>query len=409
MEDMLVAEYSYLAVTQVGKEKKGTIEANDEAKVKAQLKSEGLIPIQITPLNVLNKDINLTFGKPVKTRELSVFCRQFTSILNAGVTVVNALDMLYGQMENKIFRSAIIETKLAVEKGETLADAMRLSPKVFPPLLINMVEAGEASGSLDTAFGRMATQFEKSAKLKALIKKASIYPVMLLIVAFGVLMIMSVVVVPQFVSMFDDMGSELPGITRFVMMISDFFKQQWYLVLLIIIAILVVYKAINSTEQGKLWIGSLKINLPIFGKLNIKSQSANFARTLSTLVSSGLGITQALDITARSMTNALFHKAVMTTKEEAERGTQLSIPIKASGVFPDMVSQMLKIGEETGNIEGMLDKVADYYEDEVEIATQGLSTAIEPIIIIVMAVIVGTIVLAIYLPMINMYQGLESL
>ena len=409
MEDKIVAEYSYIAVTQIGKEKKGTMEANDEAKVKAQLKSEGLIPIQITPVSVLNKDINISFGKPVKTRELSVFCRQFTSILNAGVTVVNALDMLCSQVENKVFKSAIIETKLAVEKGETLADAMRLSPKVFPPLLINMVEAGEASGSLDIAFRRMATQFEKSAKLKALIKKASIYPIMLLVVAFGVLMVMSIAVVPQFVSMFDDMGSELPGITRFVMLMSDFFRQQWYLILLMVIAIPVIYKAINTNDQGRLLIGRLKIKLPVFGKLNIKTQSANFARILSTLVSSGLGITQALDITARSMTNALYRKAVMDTKEEAERGTQLSIPIKASGVFPDMVSQMLKIGEETGNIEGMLDKVADYYEDEVEISTQGLSTAIEPIIIIVMAVIVGTIVLAIYLPMINMYQGLETL
>lgn len=385
------------------------MEANDEAKVKAQLKSEGLIPIKVELLNTLNRDINISIGKPVKPRELSVFCRQFTSILHAGVTVVNALDMLSSQIENKMFRKAIIETKLAVEKGESLADAMRTNPKVFPPLLINMVEAGEASGSLDVAFRRMSVQFEKAAKLKALVKKAMIYPIMLLVVAFGVLMIMSVVVVPQFVTMFESMGSELPGITKFVMRVSDFFREQWYIVMLIIIAIPLTYHGVNKSEQGKLFIGTLKIKLPIFGKLNVKTASASFARTLSTLVCSGLNITQALDITARSMTNALFKKAVLQTKEEAERGSQLSVPIKECGLFPDMVPQMLRIGEETGNIEGMLDKVAEYYEDEVEISTQGLSTAIEPLIIIVMAVIVGVIVMAIYMPMISMYKGMEAI
>ena len=404
-----MAEYSYLAITRTGKEKKGSMEANDEAKVKAQLKSEGLIPIKVELLNTLNRDINISIGKPVKPRELSVFCRQFTSILHAGVTVVNALDMLSSQIENKMFRKAIIETKLAVEKGESLADAMRTNPKVFPPLLINMVEAGEASGSLDVAFRRMSVQFEKAAKLKALVKKAMIYPIMLLVVAFGVLMIMSVVVVPQFVTMFESMGSELPGITKFVMRVSDFFREQWYIVMLIIIAIPLTYHGVNKSEQGKLFIGTLKIKLPIFGKLNVKTASASFARTLSTLVCSGLNITQALDITARSMTNALFKKAVLQTKEEAERGSQLSVPIKECGLFPDMVPQMLRIGEETGNIEGMLDKVAEYYEDEVEISTQGLSTAIEPLIIIVMAVIVGVIVMAIYMPMISMYKGMEAI
>lgn len=404
-----MAEFSYIAITQQGKEKKGSMEANDESKVKAQLKSEGLIPIQVTSVNVLNKDINISIGNPVKARDLSVFCRQFTSILHAGVTVVNALDMLSSQVENKIFKTAIIEAKLAVEKGENLADAMRMNPKVFPPLLVNMVEAGEASGSLDTAFARMAVQFEKSAKLKALIKKASIYPIMLLFVTFGVLMVMSVFVVPQFASMFESMGSELPGITKFVMGISNFLRKQWYLVVLMIAAIPVVYKVIDSNEQGQIFLAKVKIKLPMFGKLVVKSASASFARTLSTLVSSGLNITQALDITARSMTNALFKKAVLDTKDEAERGVPLSVPIKASGLFPDMVPQMLRIGEETGNIEGMLDKVAEYYEDEVEITTQGLSTAIEPLIIVVMAVIVGVIVMAIYMPMISMYQGLETL
>lgn len=404
-----MAQFQYVAVTQTGKQKKGQIEAKDENMARLELKSEGLIPYQISPLSALNKEINISIGKPVKVRELAVFCRQFHSILNAGVTAVKALDMLSGQVENKRFKAAIIETKSAVEKGETLADAMRQQPDIFPSLLVNMVEAGEASGSLDTALIRMAVQFEKSAKLKALIRKASIYPIILALVAAGVLAIMSIVVVPQFVSMFNSMGSELPAITKFVMNMSNFIRTKWYIILLIFAAIPFTYRYVNATDEGKVMFAKMKMKLPIFGKIVIKSSSAAFSRTLSTLMSSGINITQALDITARSMTNEMFRRAVVRTKEEAERGVQLSVPIRESAVFPEMVPQMVKIGEETGNIEGMLDKVAEYYEEEVEIATQGLSSAIEPLIIIVMAVIVAVIVMAIYMPMINMYQGLETL
>lgn len=404
-----MSEFSYVAITKEGKEKKGKLEASDETKVRVSLRGEGLIPITVTELNLLNKDINITIGSPVKVRELSVFCRQFQSILNAGVTVVNALDMLSTQTENKIFQSAIKETKQSVERGETLAEAMRKSPKVFPSLLVNMVEAGEASGSLDKAFGRMALQFEKTAKLKALMKKAMIYPVMLLFVATAVLIIMSVVVVPQFAKMFTEMGSELPFITKFVMKLSDMIRFRWYFIAFIILIVVVGVKVFNTSEEGKLLFGKLKLKIPILGRLHVKSASANFARTLSTLIGSGISVTQALEITSRSMTNVLFQKVLEKTKEEAERGVSLSAPIAASGLFPLMVSQMLRIGEETGNIEGMLDKVAEYYEDEVEIATQSLSTSLEPIIIIVMAVIIGVIVMAIYMPMVSMYQGLDKL
>lgn len=404
-----MAEFSYIAITKEGKERKGKMEAGDETKVRVSLRGEGLIPINVTELNLLNKDINITVGNPVKVRELSVFCRQFQSILNAGVTIVNALDMLTEQTENKVFKTAIKETKQSVERGETLADAMRKSPKIFPPLLVNMVEAGEASGSLDKAFGRMAIQFEKTAKLKALMKKAMIYPVMLLLVATAVLIIMSVVVVPQFAKMFTEMGSDLPVITKFVMRISDIIRFRWYIIALIILFFIVGVRALQTMEEGKLIFGKLKLRMPILGRLHVKSSSANFARTLSTLISSGISVTKALEITSRSMTNVLFQKALEKTKEEAERGVSLSTPIAASNLFPPMVSQMLRIGEETGNIEGMLDKVAEYYEDEVEIATQSLSASLEPIIIIVMAVIIGVIVMAIYMPMVSMYQGLDKL
>ena len=217
-----MAEFSYVAIANDGKEKKGSMEAIDEAFVRAKLKNEGLIPIKVTTQNMLTKDINISIGKGVKPRDLSIFCRQFNSILNAGVTVVEALAMLGDQTENKIFKKAINETKIAVEKGETLSDAMSVHKNVFPALMINLVEAGESSGSLDTAFGRLATQFEKQAKIKGLVKKAMIYPIILVIVAIVVVIIMSVAVIPKFADMFSDMGSELPAITKFVLGISDF-------------------------------------------------------------------------------------------------------------------------------------------------------------------------------------------
>lgn len=398
-----------MAIASDGKEKKGSMEAVDEAFVKAKLKNEGLIPIKVTPQNLLTKDINISIGNSIKPRDLSIFCRQFNSILNAGVTVVEALGMLGEQTENKVFKKAINETKVAVEKGETLSDAMSVHKNVFPALMINLVEAGESSGSLDTAFGRLAIQFEKQSKLSGLVKKAMIYPVILVIVAVVVVIIMSVAVIPQFAEMFSDMGSELPAITKFVLAISDFLIYKWYLLVVIVGVLVGGCKLFGGTDKGKHIFGSIKIKLPVFGVLSIKSSSASFARTLCTLVSSGLSLSDALDITARSMDNILFKEAIDNAKTEVERGVSLSEPIKDANLFPPMVYHMLRIGEETGNIEGMLEKVAEYYEEEVELTTQSLTAALEPLIIVVMGVIVGVLVLAIYMPMINMYSGLENL
>lgn len=398
-----------MAIASDGKEKKGSMEAVDEAFVKAKLKNEGLIPIKVTAQNMLTRDINISIGNSIKPRDLSIFCRQFNSILNAGVTVVEALGMLGEQTENKVFKKAIGETKTAVEKGETLSDAMSVHKNVFPSLMINLVEAGESSGSLDTAFGRLAIQFEKQSKLSGLVKKAMIYPIILVVVAVVVVIIMSVAVIPKFAEMFSDMGSDLPAITKFVLAISDFLIYKWYLLIIIVAGIVGGCKLFAETDKGKHVFGTLKIKLPVFGKLSIKSSSASFSRTLCTLVSSGLSLSDALDITARSMDNILFKEAIDNAKTEVERGVSLSEPIKDANLFPPMVYHMLRIGEETGNIEGMLEKVAEYYEEEVELTTQSLTAALEPLIIVVMGVIVGVLVLAIYMPMINMYSGLENL
>lgn len=402
-------QYTYIAVTQTGKEKKGNIEAGDESKAKAILKKDGLVLLSISEASVLNKDINISIGKAVKARDLGVFCRQFQSILNAGVTIIEALRMLGEQTENKVFAKAIMETAAYVEKGETLGDAMRQNPKIFPAILINMVDAGESSGSMDTSFARMATHFEKSAKTQAMVRKAMIYPVVLAFVAVIVVGIMSVVVFPKFADMFASMGTELPWITKLVMGLSDFLIERWFILLIAIALLMVSLKLFKATPTGKHVFGWIAIKAPLFGKMSIKSASANFSRTLSTLISSGMSISESLEITARSMGNILYQEALEKAKIEVEQGVGLSRALKACELFPPMVCQMLNIGESTGNVEAMLDKVAEYYEEEVEMQTQGLSAAMEPMIIVVMGGIVAVLVMAMYMPMIQMYGDAGNL
>lgn len=404
-----MTNYVYTAMTKDGKKVKGTISASNQSRAMAMLKEQGLVPTKVEQQNMLNKEINLSIGGGVKPRDLSVFCRQFQSILAAGVTIVEALGMLVDQTENKVFAKAIKETQTSVQKGSTLAEAMKAHPKIYPAILINMVEAGEASGSLEIAMERMSIQFEKNAKLKALVKKAMMYPIVIIIVAIGVLIAMSILVIPQFATMFKDMGSELPGITKAVMAFSDFLMHKWYLLILIVVVAAVAISAFAKTEAGQVLFGTIAIKAPIFGKLSVKTASASFARTISTLMGAGIPLSEALEITSRSMKNIHFKRALMAAKKEVEQGSNLSEPLKRSGLFPMMIPQMVKIGEETGNIDGMLMKAADYYEDEVEIATGSLTTLMEPLIIVVLGVIVAVLVLAMYMPMINMYQGMEGL
>lgn len=396
-------EYSYIAVTTNGQKKKGKVEAQDADKVSNLLKAEGLIPVKVKKAGVLTRDINLSFDKKVKVKELAVFCRQIGSILDAGVTIVESLEMLAEQMENKTFAKAISDTRAEVEKGDTLAAAMRKHEEVFPSLLVNMVEAGEASGNLDKSFSRMAVHFEKSSKIQAMVKKAMIYPIMLFCVALVAVVVMSVLVVPKFAKMFADIGSELPLITRIVMGFSDFLIYRWYIALGVVALLGFGYYMFARSDKGKHILAKLAIKLPIFGVFTVKNASASLARTLGTLISSGLPLSSALDITARSISNLLFKEVLENAKTQIQQGTPLWEPIKKSGIFPFMVGQMIKIGEESGNLEGMLDKTADYYEEEVEQASQNLTAMMEPLIIVIMGGIVAVLVLAMYLPMIQMY------
>nr|WP_308743283.1 type II secretion system F family protein [uncultured Anaerocolumna sp.] len=401
--------YSYLVINKKGKVQKGSIEAIDEEKAKFLLKAEGFLPVSLEKQSFLNKDINITVGNPVKSRDLSVFCRQFVSILTAGVSVVNALDLLTQQTENKVLSEAIKEVQTSVEKGEGLADAMREQKKVFPSILTNMVKAGEASGDLETVFERLAIHFEKETKLKLQMKKALIYPIIVGLVAVAVLVVMMLFVVPNFMAMFTDMNIDMPFMTRLVIRVSDFMVTRWYVLIVVAACIIIGFSLYKKSTAGRETLGRIAYKVPFYGKFIMKSISARLTRTLCTLLAAGIPVIEALDITARTMDNVVAKDALLLAKEDVAKGIPLSIPIKNAGIFPPMVYQMIKIGEESGDIESMLEKVADYYDEEVEAAAQRLTAVLEPAIIIFLAFMVGIIIMAIMQPMLAMYEGLGNL
>ncbi len=401
-----MANFTYRVINKEGKEKKGSIEADSKERAIATLRNEGNTVLSLAAGSVLNKEISFG-GKKVKSRDFSVFCRQFNSLLTAGVGVVPALEMLADQTENKALQEAVRNVHDSVQKGDTLAGSMK-KEKVFPPLLVSMVEAGEASGNIEISLERMSEHFEKDTRVKGLLKKAMIYPIVILVVAIIVLVVMVVGVLPSFAEMFSDMDTELPGITRALLSLSDILKNYWYIIIAVIVGIVVALRLYGKTETGKRVFARLVLKLPVFGKLNVKTACARFARTFSTMLASGMPMLEAMEITSRTIGNILYQDALEETTTQIQRGVSLTQPLKKSGLFPALVVHMVGIGEETGNLEGMLNNTAKYYDEEVELATQQVMALIEPMIIIVMAGIVILILAAIYGPIIKMYQTLGT-
>lgn len=404
-----MAEFIYRAIGQDGREKKGNIKAESMDEVYEIIRRDRMTPVEVKKAGILERDINIGIGGKIKPRDLSVFCRQIVSMLQAGVTIMDSLGMLEEQTENKYLASAIGGAKAEIGKGETLGSALAKFPDVFPDVMVQMVNAGEASGKLDVAFTRMSVYFEKSAKMRGIVKKAATYPIMVAVVAVVVVIIMLVKVIPSYQSMFEDMGTELPKITQAVVAMSDFMIARWYVLLIVIFVIVVSIKAYAATPNGQVFFASLARNMPIFGILTIKNAASSFARMMSTLIYSGLNMTDALGITAGTMTNYLYKKKVMDIKDEVMKGVTMSEPLLSDDMFPSMVGHMAKIGEETGQLEEMLNRLADYYDEEVEMATQTVVAAIEPIVILVLAAVVGTLVAAIMSPMFAMYQSMDNL
>ena len=400
--------YFYIVADKAGKEKRGKMEANNRDAAKELLKKDGYVILSLEEQSQ-QFDMNFTFGRKLKPRDLSVFCRQFVSILESGVAMKEALAMLEEQTENKTLKKSIAEVLTNIEKGNSLADAMRGESHVFPPMLINMVEAGESSGNLEMAFSRMAEQFEKEAKLKATVRKATVYPIVLIFACIGVIGVMLLYVIPIFIDMFKEIDMEMPAFTMFVMGLSEWAGTHVYIIVGVAVAIFAAYQAYYRTEGGRKNIDKIKMKMPLLGQLVVKSNCSRFARTASTLLAAGVPMIDCLDIVSRIVNNIHYSMAIQNAREEVMKGIPLSEPLRDAGIFPPMVYHMTGIGEETGNIEQMLNKLADYYDEEVEITTQTILAAMEPLIIVFMAVVVGSLVIASILPIAAMYEGLDNL
>lgn len=401
--------YGYVALDKTGKEIKGTIDAESMDMARAEAKAKDLTLISLKEQSLLNKDINIDIGGKPTARDLSVMCRQFVSMARAGVTMIESLKMLSEQTENKKLKASLQEVRVNVERGDTLASSMAMHPKIFPEIMINMVTAGEASGNLDTALERVSAQLERNAKTQSMVKKAMIYPVAVCIVAIVVAIVMLVVVIPSYSTMFEDLGTELPAITKLYVAMSDVLIDYWFIIVPVVIAIIVGIASFAKTDSGKHVFGKMAIKLPIISNMTVKSASSLTSRTLSTLLGAGVPLIEAVGIVSGVVTNVYFKEALQTAKDEITIGMPLSRPMEECGLFPPMVYHMIRIGEEAGNTEEMLDKLADYYDEEVEMAVQSLMAAMEPMIIVVLAVVVGGLVAACMAPMLTMYQALDNL
>ncbi len=398
--------FIYQAITSDGQSKKGTIEAQNEKDASQRIKELGLVPISVSKQTLLNKDLDFTFlKKKVKTRDLAVFCRQFSSIIRAGVSIISALNMLEEQTEDKALKAGIESARAGVEKGETLSESMR-GNDAFPTILVEMVKAGEASGSLEKSLDRMAIQYEKEAKLKGIIKKAMMYPIVLLFVMIGVLVVMLTFVVPNFMTMFEELDTDLPLSTKIVIGLSHSVMNSWYMYILGVILIVLLYKLYKGTDSGRHVIDRIKLKLPLFGKLSIKQNCASISRTLATLIQAGMPIIDAIEIVEATMNNIHYQDALKKMKGGIALGIPLSTQMQSYDIFPAMLTHMLGIGEETGNMEEMLSNCANYYEEEVEITTTSMTSLLEPLIIIIMAVLVVLLIMAIYQPMIQLYNSI---
>jgi type IV pilus assembly protein PilC len=394
-------EFNWEGTNRAGRMMSGKISAKKKAEAQELLTQRG---VNVTKIKGKGFDIQTfgVIGTGVKEKELATFTRQFAVMINAGLPLVKCLQILSQQQDNKIFAEIIEDVTADVEKGGTLADALGQHNKVFSDLYVNMVAAGEQGGILDTILDRLSIHLEKSTALKSKIKTAMMYPVVVLMVVVLVVMALLLFVIPIFEQMFADMGGELPGPTQFVVGLSEFVQKNIILILIGFAAIITGYKMYYKTKNGEKVIDAIKLKLPIVGIMLRKMAIARFSRTLGTLISSGVSILDGLSITSKTSGNRVVADAIMEARTSISGGENISNPLQASGVFPGMVTQMIAVGEETGGIDTMLMKIADFYEQEVDTSVAGLTAVLEPVMIVILGGIVGGIVIAMYLPIFDL-------
>jgi type IV pilus assembly protein PilC len=385
-----------------GDKKKGEIEAASEEMVRANLKR---MKIEPTKIKKKPKDLfeNVSFLQPkVKETDIILFARQFSTMIDAGLPIIQCLDILYSQQENATFKKILKSIKESVEGGATLAESLKKFPKHFDELFVNMVAAGEAGGILDTILRRLSSYMEKAAKLKRQVKGAMTYPIVTLAIAVGVLIVILVFVIPVFQEMFADFGSDLPAFTQMVITASDFTKANIIYIVIALILFFIAFKKIYNTDKGREKIDELILKLPVLGILIRKVAVAKFTRTMGTMLSSGVAILEALDIVAKTSGNKTVEKAIYSVRADIAEGRTMADPLQESGVFPAMVCQMIAVGESTGALDAMLEKIAVFYDEEVDQAVENLTALIEPFMLVFLGVTIGGLVIAMYLPIFKM-------
>lgn len=396
-----------------GRDKKkirsGIITAENRKAAVQKLRDDGVrvIDIREMPSTALQKDI--TFGSPVKKDQFIMFLRQFSTLMRSGVTIVDSVKILSQQVESRALQKTLGEIDEDLRKGNSLSNSLAKFPRIFEPLTVNLIRAGELSGNIDESLDRLATHYDKAYQTKQKVKSAMSYPVVVGIIAMGVVIFLLSSIVPMFAEMFAGFGGELPLVTQFVLGASEFVKVYWYIVLGAVLLFVATIWGMKRTEQGKLMLDTFLLRMPIFGNIFKKSALARLTRTLSSLFSSSVPILQAMTMTEKVVGNAVMSKVIIASRDSLERGGSLTEPMKNHWAFPPLIPHMISIGEQTGSLDHMLAKVAEFYEQEVDAETDKLKALIEPLMIVVLAAIVGTIILAIMMPMFEMFQNVDKL
>ena len=389
-------KFQWEATNRQGEKRKGAMEAESADIVENRLRGDGLT---VNKVKKEPRQLVISFGSGVNAKDLQIFTRQLATMIDAGLPLVQCLDILAAQSPNKIFQRILTQVKNAVEQGATFSDALRRHPRVFDDLYVNLVAAGEIGGILDSILNRLAIYIEKAVKLRGQIKSALFYPVGIMVVAIGVIAVMLIKVIPTFENMYKEMGhAELPGATKFVINISHGFINRWYLYFGSLFGIIFGSTAMRRTDGGKEVFDRMLLRLPVMGGTLRKIVVARFTRTLGTLLTSGVPILDALDICARTAGNKVVEQGIMKARDKIAEGHDMAGPLADSRVFPTMVVQMIGVGEQTGAMDQMLQKIADFYEEEVDAAVSALTSLIEPIMMAFLGVVVGGLIVAMYLP-----------
>lgn len=395
--------FKYRAMNTDGDKIEGNHEADSKGEVIEFISSNGYYPLMVEEI-IESKQIELKFDNRVKIKDISVFCRQFYTMLDAGVPILTCLNILKNQTTNNKLKKTLKDVEDDVEKGEVLSNAMRKHEEVFPSLLINLVAAGEASGKLDSIMLRMSNHYEKENKVNNKVNNAMIYPIILGFVAIGAVLFILTYVMPTFTDLFVESGLNLPWSTRFLLWLSFSLKTYWFLILIMILGITIAVKYYLKTQQGGLAISKLKLKIPIIKNLNEMIIVSRFTRTMSTLLSSGLPLVESLDIVKEVIDNKVAQNSIIKVKEKVVKGETLNSSLRESKIFPTMFYSMIKIGEETGSLDDILNKTADFYDEELETTIQRTVALMEPALIVIMGIIIGFIIISIMIPMFDSYN-----